>query len=121
MRLSTALFDPYVAILDSKRFELSAHDDTALALQDAYASVIAPEDGKYVIEVRESGKVVRRIYHPQEKAEYWAAQFAAIWTERDADTASLEKSMRRPGLKNGLCCMAGTSSGHSPASAMRQP
>ncbi|MBD3673353.1 MAG: PPC domain-containing protein [Planctomycetaceae bacterium] len=54
MRLGTALFDPYVAILDSKRFELSANDDTALALQDAYASVIAPEDGKYIIEVRDS-------------------------------------------------------------------
>lgn len=54
MRLGTALFDPYVAILDSKRFELSASDDTALALQDGYASVIAPEDGQYIIEVRES-------------------------------------------------------------------
>jgi len=54
MRLSNALFDPYVAILDSKRFELSANDDTALALQDAFASVVAPEDGKYIIEVRES-------------------------------------------------------------------
>ena len=54
MRLSTALFDPYVAILNSERFELSANDDTPLALQDAYASIVAPEDGKYVIEVRES-------------------------------------------------------------------
>ncbi|MBP85595.1 MAG: peptidase [Planctomycetaceae bacterium] len=54
MRLSTALFDPYVAILDEKRFELSANDDTALALQDAYASIVAPADGKYFIEVRES-------------------------------------------------------------------
>lgn len=54
MRLGTALFDPYVAILDSKRFELSANDDTALALQDGYASIVAPEDGKYIIEVRES-------------------------------------------------------------------
>jgi hypothetical protein len=54
MRLSNALFDPYVAILDAKRFELSANDDTALALQDAFASVVAPEDGKYIVEVRES-------------------------------------------------------------------
>ena len=54
MRLSTALFDPYVAILDEKRFELSANDDTPFALQDAYASIVAPEDGKYFIEVRES-------------------------------------------------------------------
>lgn len=54
MRLSTALFDPYVAILDTRRFELSANDDTALALQDTFASVVVPEDGKYIIEVRES-------------------------------------------------------------------
>lgn len=54
MRLSTAMFDPYVAILDEKRFELATNDDTALALQDGFASVIAPADGKYYIEVRES-------------------------------------------------------------------
>lgn len=54
MRLSSALFDPYVAILDEKRFELSANDDTPLALQDAFASIVAPADGKYYIEVRES-------------------------------------------------------------------
>ncbi|MBM80184.1 MAG: peptidase, partial [Planctomycetaceae bacterium] len=54
MRLGTYLFDPYVAILDSKRFELSSSDDAPLAFQDAIASVIAPEDGKYYVEVRES-------------------------------------------------------------------
>jgi hypothetical protein len=54
MRLGAALFDPYVAILDAKRFELDAEDDTPLVLQDAVASIVAPEDGKYVIEVRES-------------------------------------------------------------------
>ncbi|QDU79378.1 putative subtilase-type serine protease precursor [Polystyrenella longa] len=54
MRLSATLFDPYVAILDSKRFELSAADDSPLALQDCVAAVVAPEDGKYIIEVRES-------------------------------------------------------------------
>ncbi|WP_372894730.1 hypothetical protein [Stieleria sp.] len=54
MRLSTAMFDPYVAILDEKRFELATNDDTALALQDGFASIIAPADGTYFIEVRES-------------------------------------------------------------------
>jgi len=54
MRLGSALFDPYVAILDSKRFELAASDDTPLVWQDGVASVIAPADGKYVIQVRES-------------------------------------------------------------------
>jgi hypothetical protein len=54
MRLATTLFDPYVAILDAKRFELASSDDSSLALQDPIASVIAPEDGKYVVQVRES-------------------------------------------------------------------
>ncbi len=54
MRCGVALFDPYVAILDSRRFELSASDDSALLLQDGIASIVAPEDGDYVIQVRES-------------------------------------------------------------------
>jgi hypothetical protein len=54
MRLGSALFDPYVAILDEKRFELDSSDDSPLCLQDAMASIVAPEDGKYVIEMRES-------------------------------------------------------------------
>ena len=54
MRLGTTLFDPYVAILDEKRFELAAVDDTSLALQDPAVAVIAPADGKYVVEVRDS-------------------------------------------------------------------
>jgi hypothetical protein len=54
MRLGTAVFDPYVAILDMKRFELSSSDDAALVWQDAVASVVIPADGRYVVEVRES-------------------------------------------------------------------
>ena len=54
MRLGTTFFDPYVAILDSKRFELATGDDTPLVFQDAVASAVAPEDGQYIIEVRES-------------------------------------------------------------------
>lgn len=54
MRLGTTLFDPYVAILDSKRFELAAEDDSPLLVQDCVVSAIAPEDGKYIIEVRDS-------------------------------------------------------------------
>ena len=54
MRLGSTLFDPYVAILDLKRFELSASDDTPLAVQDAFVSMVTPQTGKYVIEVRES-------------------------------------------------------------------
>jgi len=54
IRLGYAFFDPYVAILDMRRFELAASDDSALVRQDAIASVIAPEDGKYIIQVRET-------------------------------------------------------------------
>ncbi len=54
VRLGLTQFDPYVAIMDMGRFELSACDDSALVWQDAVASVIAPADGTYVIAVRES-------------------------------------------------------------------
>jgi len=54
IRLGLFLFDPYVAILDAKRFELSSSDDAALIWQDGFASVVAPEDGTYIVLVRES-------------------------------------------------------------------
>ena len=54
MRLGITLFDPYVAILNIKRFELASSDDAALIWQDGFASILAPEDGKYIIQVRES-------------------------------------------------------------------
>ncbi len=54
MRLGSGLFDPYVAILDMKRFELAANDDHALTWQDSVASIVAPADGSYVVMVRES-------------------------------------------------------------------
>jgi len=54
MRLGTTLFDPYVAILDMKRFELASSDDSPLLGQDAIASVVIPADGTYVVQVRES-------------------------------------------------------------------
>jgi hypothetical protein len=54
MRLGSALVDCHVAILNAKRFELAAADDSAFALQDPVAATIAPEDGLYVIAVRES-------------------------------------------------------------------
>jgi hypothetical protein len=47
-------FDPYIAILDSKRFELAAADDSPLARQDAFVSAVVPEDGTYFIQVRDS-------------------------------------------------------------------
>jgi len=55
MRLGQAFFDPYIAILDPGRFEIAAVDDSPLCRQDAVTSVLIPEDGRYVIEVRETG------------------------------------------------------------------
>jgi hypothetical protein len=54
MRLGNTLFDPYVAIIDMKRFELAASDDAALVGQDSIASILVPADGTYVIQVRDS-------------------------------------------------------------------
>ena len=53
-RLGITTFDPYVAIMDARRFELAASDDAALIWQDAFASVVAPADGTYIIQVRET-------------------------------------------------------------------
>ncbi len=54
IRLGITLFDVYVAIMNEARFELAASDDSALVYQDGIASIVAPEDGKYIIQVRES-------------------------------------------------------------------
>jgi len=55
MRFGQTLFDPYIAILNDKRFELSAEDDSPLLKQDAATSIVVPEDGKYIVEMRDSG------------------------------------------------------------------
>ena len=54
IRLGITFFDPYVAIMNAGRFELASSDDNALVWQDGAASIVAPEDGKYYIQVRES-------------------------------------------------------------------
>lgn len=54
LRLGRAMFDPFVAILDARRFELAVNDDSSLLLQDSVASILAPADGLYTIQVREA-------------------------------------------------------------------
>jgi len=54
LRLGYAFFDPYLAILNSARFELAHSDDAALLNQDCALSIVAPEDGKYIVQIRES-------------------------------------------------------------------
>jgi hypothetical protein len=49
-----AMFDPFVGIVDAKRFELAACDDSALLRQDSLVSLLAPEDGDYYVYVREA-------------------------------------------------------------------
>lgn len=51
---NATFFDPYVAILDRDRFELARSDDSSLLRQDAFCSLVVPEDGEYIVEVRES-------------------------------------------------------------------
>ncbi|WP_218934241.1 PPC domain-containing protein [Rosistilla ulvae] len=47
-------FDPYIAILNSDRFELAFSDDAPLLQQDSVCSITAPEDGRYIVMVRDS-------------------------------------------------------------------
>ncbi|HEX5106226.1 MAG TPA: serine protease, partial [Pirellulaceae bacterium] len=54
LRLGNTFFDPYVAILNAARFELDRSDDAALLSQDCLCSIVAPEDGKYIVQIRES-------------------------------------------------------------------
>ena len=54
IRLGLTLFDPYIAILNKKRFELASSDDNALIWQDCFVSLVAPENGPYIIAVREA-------------------------------------------------------------------
>lgn len=51
---SNPFFDPYLAILDADRFELATSDDAPLLQQDCLCSIEAPEDGKYIVLVRDS-------------------------------------------------------------------
>jgi hypothetical protein len=54
MRLGTAFFDPAIAVLNDKRFEVAVADDSPRLGQDGQLSFIVPADGKYIIRVRES-------------------------------------------------------------------
>ncbi|MFO0828331.1 MAG: PPC domain-containing protein [Phycisphaerales bacterium] len=54
MRLGRAMFDPAIAILDSKRFELAVCDDSFLLRQDSTATIVAPSDGTYYVLVRDA-------------------------------------------------------------------
>lgn len=59
-------FDPFVAILNEDRFELAVSDDTPLAFNDCVASIVAPKDGRYIIQIRDSA------YNGDGRAYYFA-------------------------------------------------
>ncbi|QDT57174.1 putative subtilase-type serine protease precursor [Caulifigura coniformis] len=46
-------FDPYLAILDEKKFEIATSDDTPLGWNDPSISFVAPADGRFTIELRD--------------------------------------------------------------------
>ncbi len=54
VRLDHTDFDPYIEIVDSRGFVLTASDDHPLLDQDALVSLIAPAAGDYFVRVRES-------------------------------------------------------------------
>ncbi len=54
LRLGTEFFDPFVAILDENRFEVARSDDAPLLQQDCVCSYTAEQDGRFIVEVRES-------------------------------------------------------------------
>jgi len=54
LRLGSYLFDPAVSILDAKRFEVATADDSPVAQQDGVLSFVAPGEGTYYVQVRET-------------------------------------------------------------------
>ncbi len=54
--------DPYVAILNKERFELAVSDDSALLSQESVVSTLAPEDGEYIVEIRDASYQGRGYY-----------------------------------------------------------
>jgi len=54
MRLGRGMLDAYIALQDKKGKILASSDDTALLKQDAALTFLAPEDGEYIVQMRES-------------------------------------------------------------------
>jgi hypothetical protein len=63
MRLGRGVFDPCIAILNHNGKPLAEAEDSALALQDGVASIIAPETGDYIVQVRETAFGGRDDFH----------------------------------------------------------
>ncbi len=46
--------DPFVSIMDKDRFEIASADGSALLKQESILSIVVPEDGDYIVEIRDS-------------------------------------------------------------------
>ncbi|MEM6779005.1 MAG: pre-peptidase C-terminal domain-containing protein [Planctomycetota bacterium] len=55
-----SILDPYVAILDTNRFELAVSDDSSLLKQDGLCSFTADEDQSVIVMVRDSSFLGRK-------------------------------------------------------------
>tara|TARA_R110002049_G_scaffold2750_2_gene21575 strand:+ start:396662 stop:399112 length:2451 start_codon:yes stop_codon:yes gene_type:complete len=55
------VLDPYVAILDDRRFEVASNDDSSLLQQDSLCTFTAPADGTYTVLVRDSSFLGSRV------------------------------------------------------------
>lgn len=64
LRLGRTFFDPVITLFDKEGQPLAKCDDWPLVRQDACLSVIAPYDGKYLLELRESA------YRGDDRASY---------------------------------------------------
>jgi hypothetical protein len=53
VRLGRTLFDPSVVILDDQKRELAKCDDHPLVRQDCIVGIVAPADGRYVVQLRD--------------------------------------------------------------------
>ena len=63
MRLGRGAFDPYLAIQDKTGKVLDASEDSSLGFQDGIVSIIAPENGDYLVLVRDTAFGGRDDYH----------------------------------------------------------
>lgn len=54
MRLGRGVFDPRLALLETNGTVLADVDDTWLGVQDPFISVVAPQDGTYILQLREA-------------------------------------------------------------------
>jgi len=113
IRLGIMLFDPWLGIMTKEGRMLASEDDSSLLLQDPIVSVVAPEDGTYIIQLHDStyggsDKCRYRLHvgtFPQPVAVYPpggpAGQEVPLSFIGDV-TGPIEKKITLPALDNGI-------------------